>query len=33
METGLVIQVPPFIAEGDVIKVDTSSGAYIERAR
>jgi elongation factor P len=33
METGLVIQVPPFISEGDVIKVDTSSGAYIERAR
>ena len=33
METGLVIQVPPFISEGDVIKVDTTSGAYIERAR
>jgi elongation factor P len=33
METGLVIQVPAFISEGDVIKVDTSSGAYIERAR
>jgi elongation factor P len=31
METGLVVQVPPFINEGDVIKVDTSSGAYVER--
>jgi elongation factor P len=33
METGLVVQVPPFIAEGDVIKIDTSSGAFIERAK
>jgi elongation factor P len=33
LETGLVVQVPPFIAEGDVIKVDTATGAYIERAR
>jgi elongation factor P len=33
METGLVVQVPPFISEGDRIKVDTSSGAYIERAK
>jgi elongation factor P len=32
METGLVVQVPPFINEGDVIRVDTASGAYIERA-
>ncbi len=32
METGLVVQVPAFIAEGDVIKIDTSSGSYIERA-
>ena len=32
METGLVVNVPPFIAEGDVIRIDTSSGAYIERA-
>jgi elongation factor P len=33
METGLVIQVPAFVAEGDVIRIDTSTGAYIERAR
>ncbi len=32
METGLVVSVPPFISEGDVIRIDTSSGAYIERA-
>jgi elongation factor P len=33
LETGLVVQVPPFISEGDVIKVDTSSGNYVERVR
>jgi elongation factor P len=33
METGLVVNVPPFISEGDVIRIDTSSGAYIERAK
>ena len=32
METGLVVSVPPFINEGDVIQIDTASGAYIERA-
>ena len=32
-ETGLTVQVPPFIAEGDRIRVDTSTGAYIERAK
>ena len=31
METGLVVQVPAFIAEGDVIKIDTATGAYVER--
>jgi elongation factor P len=31
LETGLVVQVPPFINEGDVIRVDTTSGAYVER--
>ncbi len=30
-ETGLTVQVPLFIDEGDVIKVDTRTGAYIER--
>jgi elongation factor P len=31
METGLVVQVPAFISEGDVIKIDTATGAYVER--
>lgn len=31
LETGAVVQVPLFINEGDVIKVDTRSGEYIER--
>ena len=32
METGLVVQVPPFINEGEKIRVDTSEGAYMSRA-
>ena len=31
METGLTIQVPLFINIGDVIKVDTRTGTYLER--
>lgn len=31
LETGATIQVPLFISEGDVVKVDTRTGAYIER--
>ena len=30
-ETGLVVQAPLFIEQGDVIKVDTRSGDYITR--
>jgi elongation factor P len=33
LETGAVIQVPLFIEEGDVVRIDTRSGDYIERAR
>jgi elongation factor P len=33
LETGLIVQVPPFINEGDVIRIDTATGAYIERAK
>ncbi len=33
LETGAVIQVPLFINEGDVLKVDTRTGEYIERVR
>ncbi|NLI47721.1 MAG: elongation factor P [Acidobacteria bacterium] len=31
LETGLVVQVPPFVEEGDIIKVNTDSGTYISR--
>jgi elongation factor P len=31
METGITIQVPFFINSGDVIKVDTRTGTYLER--
>lgn len=33
LETGAVIQVPLFINENDVVKVDTRSGAYVERTK
>ena len=32
METGLMVQVPSFINEGEKIRVDTSEGAYLSRA-
>jgi elongation factor P len=32
METGLVVQVPPFIKENEKIRVNTAEGAYLERA-
>jgi len=32
LETGLVVQVPFFINEGDVLRIDTRSGQYLERA-
>jgi elongation factor P len=32
LETGLEIKVPPFIKEGDKVKVDTRTGEYLERA-
>jgi elongation factor P len=32
LETGLVVQVPPFINEGEKIRVDTAEGAYLSRA-
>lgn len=31
MTTGLIVQVPLFISQGDTIKVSTESGAYLER--
>jgi len=30
-ETGLIVQVPPFVNTGEKIKVNTNDGAYIER--
>jgi elongation factor P len=33
LETGLVVNVPPFVGEGDKIKVDTSEGRYIQRVQ
>jgi elongation factor P len=32
LETGLVVQVPLFVNEGDRVRVDTRSGQYLERA-
>jgi elongation factor P len=32
LETGLVVQVPPFVNTGDRIRVSTAEGAYQERA-
>jgi len=31
-DTGLTVQVPPFINEGEKIRVDTAEGAYMSRA-
>ena len=33
LETGVSVQVPPFIKEGDRIRVDPSKGVYLERAK
>jgi elongation factor P len=33
LESGAVVQVPEFIKEGDVIRVDTRDDKYLERAR
>jgi elongation factor P len=32
METGITVMVPPFVSEGEKIKVSTDSGEYMERA-
>lgn len=33
LETGLVVQVPPFVKTGETIRVDTRNGKYMERAK
>lgn len=32
LETGYVVRVPLFVNEGDLLRIDTRSGAYLERA-
>ncbi|MCX5999543.1 MAG: elongation factor P [Chloroflexi bacterium] len=31
LETGYTIAVPPFVKEGDIVKIDTRTGTYVER--
>lgn len=33
LETGAVVQVPAFVNQGDMIKVDTRTGEYLERVK
>lgn len=33
LETGLVVNVPAFIEAGEVVRVDTAEGKYLERAK
>ena len=33
LETGAVIKVPLFIEEGELLKIDTRTGEYLERAK
>jgi elongation factor P len=33
LETGYVLQVPPFIEVGELLKIDTRTGAYVERVK
>jgi elongation factor P len=33
LETGYVIQVPPFVGEGEVVRIDTRTGNYVERVK
>jgi len=33
LETGLVVQVPLFVEEGDVVRVDTRTGEYLTRVK
>ena len=32
LETGLVVQVPPFVNNGDKVRVSTETGEYLSRA-
>jgi elongation factor P len=33
LETGYVVQVPPFIEEGETVRIDTRTGQYVERVK
>jgi len=33
LETGLVVQVPSFINEGEIVRISTQDGSYLERAK
>ncbi len=33
LETGYVIQVPPFVEEGEKVRIDTRTGQYVERVK
>ena len=33
LETGYIVQVPPFIEEGEVLRIDTRTGDYVERVK
>ncbi len=33
LETGYVVQVPPFVEEGERVRIDTRTGQYVERVK
>lgn len=33
LETGLTVQVPPFVGQDEIIRVDTRDGKYVERVK
>lgn len=32
LETGVVVQVPPFVGEGEIVRINTETGEYLSRA-
>ena len=33
LETGVIVQVPLFVNEGEIVKVDTRNASYVGRAK
>ncbi len=33
LETGYLLQIPPFVDEGEIIRIDTRTGQYVERVK